>query len=99
MPESAPHWSPSSAQPLIRASELSQYAFCRKAWWLGAMQGHRSQNVAALDRGERHHQQHGARVKHMLQRRKAGLALLAGGGCLLMVALLLTVIGALAGGG
>jgi hypothetical protein len=44
---------------VIRASELAQYGYCRKAWWLGSVEGIASSNVEALVRGTRAHRAHG----------------------------------------
>lgn len=55
----------------IRASELSSYFFCRRAWWL-RQQGFESDNQARLDEGVAFHQQHGREVF------AAGLVRLAG---------------------
>jgi hypothetical protein len=43
----------------IRASEISNYVYCRRAWWLQRMQGHASQNVRELKLGSQYHQKHG----------------------------------------
>jgi hypothetical protein len=74
--------------PIVRASELTQYAFCARAWWLGRVQGYRSSNLAAMQQGEAQHRAHGRSVEgyHRLRRLAAGLLLLAG---LLIVAWLL----------
>jgi hypothetical protein len=46
----------------IRASEIGDYVFCRRAWWLKRMRGVASQNVRQLQAGTRHHQRHGQLV-------------------------------------
>ena len=46
----------------IRASEIGDYLYCRRAWWLKRLRGVPSQNVRALQRGERHHRAHGRLV-------------------------------------
>ncbi|PID86676.1 MAG: hypothetical protein CSA11_06685 [Chloroflexi bacterium] len=43
----------------IRASEISNYVYCRRAWWLQRTQGYASQNVRELRMGTRFHKQHG----------------------------------------
>jgi hypothetical protein len=43
----------------IRASEISNYVYCRRAWWLQRMEGYASQNVRELQTGSRYHRQHG----------------------------------------
>lgn len=47
---------------LIRASEVAHYAFCRRAWWLAAVQELPSANIQELIAGERSHARHGRRV-------------------------------------
>ena len=65
---------------IIRASEISQYLFCARAWWLGQVLGHRSANLAAMQRGTAQHRAHGHRVASFqrLRRVAIGLFLLAG---------------------
>ncbi|MCZ7671571.1 MAG: Dna2/Cas4 domain-containing protein [Chloroflexi bacterium] len=42
----------------IRASEISNYVYCRRAWWLQRQGGHHSQNIRELQTGTQYHQQH-----------------------------------------
>ena len=44
---------------IIRASEIGQYTFCARAWWLSQIQGIPSTNTRALAQGEAVHQRHG----------------------------------------
>lgn len=69
----------SGKEPVIRASELGQYAFCARAWWLGRVKGYRSANVAAMQRGAARHRTHGRAVEdyHRLRRLAVTLLLLA----------------------
>ena len=46
----------------IRASEISSYCFCQRAWWY-QLQGYESENQAELSRGSELHTQHGRMVK------------------------------------
>ena len=46
---------------ILRASELSSYSFCQRAWWY-ALQGVQSQNQAELAGGSEYHTQHGRSV-------------------------------------
>lgn len=48
--------------PVIRASDLAQYKYCARAWWLGSVMGTPSANVRELQQGEAMHQAHGRRV-------------------------------------
>ena len=65
---------------IIRASEVSLYTFCARAWWLGQVLGHRSATLAAMQRGTAQHRAHGRRVAsfHRLRRVAIGLFALAG---------------------
>jgi hypothetical protein len=65
----------SKQEPVVRASELSQYAFCARAWWLGRVKGYRSTNVGAMRRGANRHRAHGRTVEryHLWQRVAVGL--------------------------
>jgi CRISPR/Cas system-associated exonuclease Cas4 (RecB family) len=47
---------------IIRASEIGQYAYCARAWWLGSVKGAPSTNTREMARGEEVHQQHGRSV-------------------------------------
>jgi CRISPR/Cas system-associated exonuclease Cas4 (RecB family) len=76
---------------VIRASEIAQYAFCARAWWLGQVLGYRSTNLAAMRRGEIQHRAHGTRVVWYQGLRWLGLALILLAGIILVTALLLTL--------
>ncbi len=52
----------STSNRVIRASELAQYAYCAKAWWLGSVMGVRTTNTRALEQGEATHRLHGQQV-------------------------------------
>ena len=62
--------------PVIRASELGQYAFCARAWWLGRVKGYRSTNVAAMRQGSWQHRLHGRSVERYHRLRRLAVALL-----------------------
>jgi hypothetical protein len=83
---------PNSLTPIIRASEISQYVFCHRAWWLGTVQGYRPVNDAALSAGTRAHLQHGRTVATSQRWQRVGYALLILGG-LLGAAILCGVLG------
>jgi hypothetical protein len=61
---------------VIRASELGQYAFCAKAWWLGSVEGVPSANVRAMDAGTSAHEQHGQMVQRSIWLSRVGMACL-----------------------
>lgn len=83
----------SQRDPVIRASEISQYAYCARAWWLGRVKGYRSVNVQAMRRGTARHETHGRAVQgyHLLRRLAVGLLVL--GGALLAAWLLFSLVG------
>ncbi len=47
----------------IRASEIAEYVYCRRSWWLRRVRGAVTANVAQLQAGTRHHEQHGQLVR------------------------------------
>ena len=62
---------------VIRASEVGEYAYCARAWWLRRVKGHQSANVAALRRGTARHRAHGRQVEsYHLRRQLARLVVL-----------------------
>lgn len=77
---------------IIRASEIGQYAYCARAWWLGQVVGYRSANVDAMQAGTTRHQVHGRSVVayHRLRCLALALLLLAGS---LLIAWLALVLG------
>ncbi len=48
--------------PIIRASELGDYEFCARAWWLRRALGWQSRYQGRLVRGEQAHAAHGRAV-------------------------------------
>lgn len=48
--------------PVIRASEIGQYEYCARAWWLGRVLGYRSHNVEEMAAGVKEHVSHGQQV-------------------------------------
>jgi CRISPR/Cas system-associated exonuclease Cas4 (RecB family) len=77
--------------PIIRASELSQYAFCARAWWLGRVKGYRSSNLAAMQQGEAQHRAHGRSVERYQRLRRLAAVLLLLAGLLIVAWLLLSL--------
>ena len=47
---------------VIRASEIGQYPFCARAWWLGNVKNVPSTNTRELAAGEAAHRRHGLTV-------------------------------------
>lgn len=64
---------------LIRASEIGEYVFCRRAWWLHHVQGLESAQRAQMENGVAHHREHGRAVQRadVLMRAAIVLAVLA----------------------
>ena len=46
----------------VRASEIGEYVFCHRAWWLHQVQGHTSANARQLEAGTATHARHGRLV-------------------------------------
>jgi hypothetical protein len=79
-------------RPVIRASELTQYSFCHRAWWLGTIKGLRPTNQAALTRGTQMHRRHADSVRGALRWRYIGLALMGLGSFLLIITVVFSII-------
>lgn len=62
---------------VIRASEIGQYAYCARAWWLGSVEGLPSSHLAEMADGEAAHRRHGRRVKASITLRHLAYLLLA----------------------
>jgi hypothetical protein len=43
----------------IAASQVGQYAYCARAWWLGVVEGRQPTDLEAIDAGTDLHQRHG----------------------------------------
>ncbi len=63
--------------PVIRASEIGQYSYCARAWWLGRVKGFRSTNLAAMREGTKRHRAHGRLVERYHLLRQAAIFLIA----------------------
>jgi hypothetical protein len=72
---------------VIRASEIGQYDFCAKAWWLGSIDGVQPSNIRELQAGTTAHEQHGRQVQRASQLQIAAFALVALGVVILVFAL------------
>lgn len=51
-----------SSRRVIRASEIGQYRYCARAWWLGSVMGVAPTNTRELAEGEAAHRRHGRAV-------------------------------------
>lgn len=77
---------------LVRASDLSAWAYCNRAWWLANVQGVPHQEPEQLERGTAAHARHGrnlARAQRLQQVAMLGFALAA---LLLLLAVAVQVI-------
>lgn len=63
-------------QQWIRASEIGEYLYCQRAWWL-RLQGTPSANVRELSRGSESHSSHGRRMRTAAWQRGVAFALMA----------------------
>jgi hypothetical protein len=71
---------------IIRASEVGQYDFCAKAWWLGSIEGVSPSNIRQLQAGTAAHEEHGRQVKRASQLQTAALLLVGLGVIILLLA-------------
>lgn len=71
---------------IIRASEIGQYDFCAKAWWLGSIEGIQTSNIRELQAGTAAHEQHGRQIRRATQMQVAALVLVALGVIVLLLA-------------
>ena len=66
----------SNFQRVIRASEIGEYVFCHRAWWLHQIQGVESANRELMNAGTLHHQAHGRAVIRANVLQRAAIAFL-----------------------
>lgn len=50
------------SERIIRASEIAEYLYCRRAWWLSHVVGYEVEENEAMAAGSAYHRQHGAWV-------------------------------------
>ena len=79
--------------PVVRASEISQYAYCARAWWYARVKGYPSANVDALRAGVVRHRAHGAAVAGSTLLLRLAIVLLVIAGLLLAAWLVLNAGG------
>lgn len=72
---------------VLRASEIGEYVFCHRAWWLHRVQGIASAHREQMDAGTVRHAAHGRAVQRADTLRRAAILLLAFA-CLFAVLLL-----------
>ncbi len=64
-------------RPVLRASEIGEYVFCHRAWWLDRVRGIPSTHRAQMDAGTARHLAHGQGIQRAIMLRRAALVLLA----------------------
>lgn len=69
---------------LVRASDIGQWSFCHRAWWLAHVQKVAPENLEALAAGTQAHAEHGRRLQWSTRLTRIGLLL-----CLIGMGLLL----------
>jgi len=77
---------------IIRASEIGQYAYCARAWWLARVKGLPSANAAEMRAGTELHRAHGRSVERFHRLRRIATAFLLLAGLLLASWLLLALV-------
>ena len=73
---------------VIRASEIGEYVFCHRAWWLRHVGGYESANVREMAEGTATHARHGRLVSAAGGLRLLALLLLAAAAVWVVMALL-----------
>lgn len=76
----------------ISASEISEYSYCARAWWL-RHSGIRNANLTAMHEGTVAHDTLAARVVWLRRLQRLAMGLLAAGVVLLVVLLLARALG------
>lgn len=62
--------------PWIRASEIGEYVYCRRSWWLRRVRAVASTHVTQMRVGTHYHQQHGRLVESSIWLRRLAFAVL-----------------------
>ncbi|MCS7178195.1 MAG: hypothetical protein RML46_00895 [Anaerolineae bacterium] len=78
-----------TTERIIRASEIGQYLFCARAWWLGSVEGLPSAAQEEMEAGEQAHRQHGRQVRAAIILSRLAWALLV----LALLAAILALLG------
>lgn len=68
---------PGKDRSLVRAADLSAWAYCNRAWWLANVQGAPHRHPQQLERGSAAHRAHGTGVRRATLLQRAGLGLIA----------------------
>ncbi len=62
---------------VLRASEIGEYVFCHRAWWLHRVQGLESANGAKMSSGIARHAIHGQAIRRAERLQRAAFVFLA----------------------
>ncbi len=60
----------------IQASEIANYVYCRRAWYLRRVEGYAPKNIRELEHGRNHHRAHGRSVQQAFWARRLAYVLL-----------------------
>ncbi len=74
--------------PWIRASEIGEYVYCRRSWWLCRVRAVASTNVTQMQAGIEYHQRHGRLVESSVWLRRLAYVALFGAVAMLVFELL-----------
>ena len=77
---------------LVRASDLSAWAYCNRAWWLANVQGVAHQEPERLHHGTEAHARHGRTLARAQRLRQGALLILALALFMALVALVVLVL-------
>jgi hypothetical protein len=72
----------------IRASEIGEYVYCRRSWWLRRVRAVASTNVTRMQAGIEYHQHHGRLVGSSVWLRRLAYVALFGAVAMLVFELL-----------
>jgi hypothetical protein len=68
---------PKPSDTILRASEIGEYVFCHRAWWLHRVKEIESANRAQMQAGTARHVEHGRAIQRAESLRRAAIVLLA----------------------
>ena len=61
---------------VVRASEIGEYVYCRRAWWLNRTAGKQLRNTKQIEAGTTFHESHGNQVRRFTLAQQLALVLL-----------------------
>jgi CRISPR/Cas system-associated exonuclease Cas4 (RecB family) len=63
------------SEKYVRASDITNYIYCRRSWWLENVAGQRPQDDGPFARGTTYHRQHGRLVRRSIWGRRIAIGL------------------------